>query len=74
MITTLYEDAPATREWLSNAPSGFKKWLEELRRDEIKQLKTQDEPRYLHRAQGRLDIIDRIIGLPAELQQIKGRS
>ena len=73
MITTLYEDATATREWLLKAPRGYVDWLKDLQRTETKQVKTQDELRYIYRSQGRLEIVDRLLGLPEELLQ-KGRS
>jgi len=73
VIQTLYDDAIATREWLLRAPRGFREWLVELQRTEVKQLTTADEPRYVYRSQGRLDIINRLINMPDELEQ-KGRS
>jgi hypothetical protein len=69
----LYEDSIAIREWLSRSPQSFRIWLQDLRESEVKQVSTADEPRYIHRSQGRLEIINRILGLSDELLE-KGRS
>lgn len=67
---TLYKEPQANLEWLRRAPSTFWAFLSELRDSEVRQLKNADEPRHIYRAQGRLEIIDRILGLQVELQKM----
>jgi hypothetical protein len=72
MIDTLYNEAQSTLNWLRQAPKSYKQWLSELRESEVRTLRGADNLVYVHRAQGRLEIIERLIKLEEELQKPKG--
>ena len=67
MILTIYNEAMATREWLLRAPKSYKQWLHEYLASELKQLKTSENVLYVHRSQGRVEILERLLGLEEEL-------
>jgi outer membrane biogenesis lipoprotein LolB len=67
VINTLYNEASSTLQWLRIAPKSYKLWLAELLATELKQLKSADNLVHVHRAQGRVEILDRLIGLDEEL-------
>jgi hypothetical protein len=69
MFETIYNEAEVNREWLKRAPSSYKQWLRELRDSEIKTLKNSENIVMVHRAQGRLDLIDRLINLEKDLEK-----
>lgn len=68
MIKTLYEEKEVMLAWLRSAPKAYKQWLQESRESEVGVLKNADDERYMYRAQGRLQVIDRLINLERELQ------
>jgi hypothetical protein len=67
VINTLYNEAESTRQWLLRAPKSYKLWLAEYLATELKQLRGAENGVYVHRAQGRVEILDRLIGLEEEL-------
>ena len=74
MITTIYREAIAVREWLQKAPPSYRQWLQELLDGENRTLRTTDNVVYLHRSQGRAEILARLLGLEDELlKSIKER-
>lgn len=73
MIKTLYDDAPQVLAWLKQAPMSWNQYLLELRGDEIKQLKQTKDLVDLGKAQGRLELLDRISGLVEELYGVVGQ-
>lgn len=69
MIQELYQDRKAVIEWLSKAPASYSGWLGSMYEQELKTMKTTDSIIELNRAQGRLAVLERLIGLEDELRK-----
>ena len=74
MIQTLYAEEQTNLEWLRRMPKSFRQWLEELREADLKTLRNERTKYFLFRAQGHLEMVDRLLELEVELQtKPKGR-
>lgn len=72
MIVTLLHDADSILSWWQRMPSSFKTWLGESRDTQLKVLKTADEVRSVHRAQGQVEVWEQLIGLDKQIGPRKG--
>ena len=69
MITTLYNQKEVMLAWLRQQPSVWNEYLLELRDAEIRTIKQTKDLVDLGRSQGKLELLDRLIGLREELQK-----
>lgn len=73
MIKTLYNDREAVSAWLQHAPRSWIEYLQQTRDYEIKQLRQAIDLIGIGRYQGKLEILDRLIGLKEELNGVVGK-
>ena len=68
-IEILLKSPSAVHKWLSTGESKlFYEWLDGYQQSTIKELRTNKDVIELHRAQGRLEVINRIMGLKQEIE------
>lgn len=67
-IDILLKRSEATHKWLGANPN-FMEWVLEWQKQVLKHLGSQNEPIEMYRAQGRLEVLNRLTGLKKELEE-----
>jgi pantothenate kinase len=67
LIKELYDDKKAVWEWLRNAPPSYVRWLNSMQDQELRNLKSTNEPISVYRSQGRVEVLSRLLNLEQEL-------
>ena len=67
-IDILLKRSEATHKWLSTN-TAFTEWLFEWQRQVMKQLGSQNDAIEMYRAQGRLEVLNRLTGLKREIEE-----
>ena len=69
MIKELYSERQAVAEWLRQMPPAYHRWLESMRDADVKMLKSSRDHDNVTFVQGRLQVLDRMLGLASELER-----
>lgn len=67
-IDILLKRSEATHKWLSSN-TAYAEWLLEWQKQVLKQLSSQTDTVEMYRAQGRLEVLNRLTGLKQEIEQ-----
>jgi hypothetical protein len=68
-IDVILRSPSSMHKWLSTGESRpFSEWLDAWQQQSLKEISTGKDPVELYRAQGRLEVINRILGLKQEVE------